>query len=156
LLKSFLDDIGLGSFIKTSGGKGMHVVVPLQPRHEWQLVREFAQAVVVHLADLIPQRFVAKSGPRNRVGKIFIDYLRNNWGATTAAAWSARARPGVGVSVPIDWSELDSVKAGDHWTVRNAAARFAQGNQPWAAYSASAQTLTKAMKAMGFKPSKAS
>jgi bifunctional non-homologous end joining protein LigD len=156
LLKSFLDDIGLGSFIKTSGGKGMHVVVPLQPRHEWQLVREFAQAVVVHLAEVIPQRFVAKSGPRNRVGKIFIDYLRNNWGATTAAAWSARARPGVGVSVPIDWSELDSVKAGDHWTVRNAAARFAQGNQPWAAYSASAQTLTKAMKAMGFKPSKAS
>ena len=60
----------------------------------------------MHLAQTIPERFVAKSGPRNRVGKIFVDYLRNGFGATTVSAWSARSRPGLGVSVPLDWDEL--------------------------------------------------
>ena len=101
---------------------------------------------------VVPQRFVAKSGPRNRVGKIFIDYLRNGWGATTASAWSARARPGLGVSVPIDWGELAQVDGGAHWTVRNIDARLAVGNVPWGALGASRQTLTKAMKALDFKP----
>jgi len=115
-------------------------------------VRQVAQAVVVRMAEVVPQRFVAKSGPRNRVGRIFIDYLRNGWGATTAAAWSARARPGLGVSVPIDWTELDQVDSGAHWTVRNAEARRALGNAPWASYGASRQTLTRAMKALDFEP----
>ena len=148
LLRSFLAEIGLASFLKTSGGKGLHVVVPLTPRQDWPLVRRFSQAVVVHLADVAPQRFVAKSGPRNRVGRIFIDYLRNGWGATTAAAWSARARPGLGVSVPIDWAELASVDSGAHWTLRNVDARLATGNEPWATYGSTRDGLTKAMKAL--------
>ncbi|MBC8056208.1 MAG: DNA ligase D [Rhizobiales bacterium] len=152
LLHAFLGELGLASLLKTSGGKGLHVVVPLAPRHTWQAVRQFSQAIVVHMARVVPQRFVAKSGPRNRVGKIYIDYLRNGWGATTASAWSARARAGLGVSVPVDWSELPQVGGGAHWTVRNIDARLAVGNAPWGAMGASRQTLTKAMKALDFKP----
>jgi bifunctional non-homologous end joining protein LigD len=152
LVHGFLDQLGLANFLKTSGGKGLHVVVPLAARHDWRVVRQFAQAVVVRIATVAPQRFVAKSGPRNRVGRIFIDYLRNGWGATTAAAWSARARPGLGVSVPVDWSELAQVDGGAHWTVRNVASRLEHGNAPWDGCTASRQTLTRAMKALDFKP----
>ena len=155
-LQAFLDELGLAARLKTSGGKGLHVVVPLAPRHDWPLVPAFAQAVVAQLALALPQRFVAKSGPRNRVGRIFIDYLRNGWGATTASAWSARARPGLGVSVPIDWSELAQVTGGAHWNVRNIDARLARGNEPWGVFALSRQTLTKAMKALGFEPTEAS
>ena len=152
LMKSFLGELGLKSLLKTSGGKGLHVIVPLAPRHAWQTARQLSQSIVVHMAQVLPQRFVAKSGPRNRVGKIFIDYLRNGWGATTASAWSARARPGLGVSVPIDWGELAQVDGGAHWTVRDIGARLAAGNEPWGALGASRQTLTRAMKALDFKP----
>ena len=156
LVRTFLAELGLTSFLKTSGGKGLHVVVPLAARHDWQTVRQFSQAIVVRLADVIPQRFVAKSGPRNRLGKIFIDYLRNGWGATTAAAWSVRARAGLGVSVPLDWSELAQVDGGAHWTLGNVDARLGHGNQPWHAYARTKQTLAKSMRALEFKPTKGS
>jgi len=150
LLHGFLDELGLASFVKTSGGKGLHVVVPLTPRYGWDVVKGFARALVQHAATVVPQRFVAKSGPKNRVGKIFIDYLRNGFGATTACAWSARARPGMGVSVPIAWDELDDLSGAAHWTVRNVASRLAVGNRPWAAYSGARQGLAAAMRALGF------
>jgi bifunctional non-homologous end joining protein LigD len=156
LVHAFLAELGLTSFLKTSGGKGLHVIVPLAVRHDWQLVRQVSQAIVVHLAQAVPQHFVAKSGPRNRVGKIFIDYLRNGWGATTAAAWSARARAGLGVSVPLDWSELAQIDGGAHWMLRNVDARLVRGNQPWDAYARAKQTLAKSMRALHFKPTGAS
>jgi bifunctional non-homologous end joining protein LigD len=108
--------------------------------------------VVSHMAMTLPDRFAFKSGPRNRVGKIFIDYLRNGRGATTAAAWSARVRPGLGISVPISWEELPSIKGGDHWNVQTAHTRLDKGNEPWAAYAKSARSLTAAMKKLGFTP----
>ncbi|CAM5796442.1 non-homologous end-joining DNA ligase [Rhizobacter fulvus] len=152
LVHAFLGELKLASWVKTSGGKGLHVVVPLAPRHDWQVVRQVAHAVVARMAEVVPQRFVAKSGPRNRVGKIFIDYLRNGWGSTTAAAWSARARPGLGVSVPIDWSELAQVESGAHWTVRNVEPRLRLDQTAWGGFSASRQTLARAMKALDFEP----
>ena len=152
LLHSFLDELGLKCLLKTSGGQGLHVIVLMAPKHEWQIVRQFSQAIVVHVARVVPQRFVEKSGPRNRVGRIFIDYLRNGWGATTASAWSARARPGLGVSVPVDWSELAQVDGGAHWHVRNIDTRLALGNEPWGVFASSRQTLTRAMKALKFAP----
>jgi len=152
LVRAFLNQLGLQVFLKTSGGKGLHLVVPIQKRFDWDTVKDFSEAIVVHLAETIPERFVAKSGPRNRVGKIFIDYLRNGLGATTVAAWSARARPGMGISVPITWEELDQVKSSNHWTVQNVEARLATGNQPWSGYAQSAKSLTSAMKKLGFKP----
>ena len=149
LLHAFLDDLELASFAKTSGGKGLHVVVPLAPQHDWDTVRRLAQAIVVHLAEVIPKRFVAKSGAKNRVGRIYIDYLRNAFGATTVAAWSARARPGLGVSVPIAWSELDALRSGAHWNVASIGERLDRGNAPWDAYESSRRPLSRAMKQLG-------
>ncbi len=151
LVQAFLLQLGLTPFLKTSGGKGLHIVVPLRKVHDWDTVKGFSQAVVAHMAATIPQRFVARSGPRNRVGKIFIDYLRNGLGATTVCAWSARTRPGLGVSVPVNWSELDALTAGDHWTVRTLHARLATGNDPWQGYARAARGLTAAMKALGYR-----
>ncbi|PWF48737.1 non-homologous end-joining DNA ligase LigD, partial [Massilia glaciei] len=152
LVHAFLNELGLPSFLKTSGGKGLHVVVPLKPALDWDAVKDFSQAIVRHLSSTLPERFAFKSGPRNRVGKIFIDYLRNGQGATTVSAWSARARPGLGISVPLDWDELMSVKSGDQWHVRNAHTRLDRGNAPWDGYARSARGLAAAMKQLGLKP----
>ena len=152
LVRAFLDELGLPAWLKTSGGKGLHVVVPLKPRHGWDPVKDFSQAVVEHLARTIPQRFVAKSGPKNRVGKIFIDYLRNGFGATTVSAWSARARPGLGISVPVRWEELQGLKSGAHWTVRSVHERLDEGNSPWDGYQRSSVAPDAAMKKLGFQP----
>ncbi len=150
LVRVFLQQLGLEAFVKTSGGKGLHVVVAVRKQHGWDTVKAFSQAIVQHLARTLPQIFVAKSGPKNRVGKIFIDYLRNGFGATTACAWSARARPGMGVSVPIRWEEVESIRSGAHWTVADIHDRLDEGNAPWDGYAA--QALGPAMKTLGFDP----
>ncbi|MEO7497917.1 MAG: DNA ligase D [Massilia sp.] len=152
LMHAFLDELGLPNYLKTSGGKGLHVIVPIKTGYDWDTVKSFSQEIVRHLASTLPERFAFKSGPKNRVGKIFIDYLRNGQGATTACAWSARVRPGLGISVPLGWDELMVVKAGDQWNVKNAHTRLDKGNEPWSGYAKSARSLTAAMKAMGFKP----
>ncbi|MCC7681764.1 DNA ligase D [Janthinobacterium sp. FW305-128] len=152
LLRAFLTELGLPAWLKTSGGKGLHVVVPIRPKHDWDTVKAFSQAIVAHMAQLIPQRFVLKSGPSNRVGKIFIDYLRNGRGATTVCAWSARTRSGLGISVPLAWEELDQLKAGDQWNVGNVHSRLDVGNAPWAGYARSAKGLDAAMKKLAFTP----
>jgi bifunctional non-homologous end joining protein LigD len=151
LVHAFLDELGLPSFLKTSGGKGLHLVVPLRRQLDWDTVKDFSQAVVQHMARAIPQRFVSKSGGSNRVGKIFIDYLRNGYGATTVCAWSARSRPGLGISVPVRWDELEGLKGGAHWTVRDVHTRLDQGNSPWQDYESSRTALGSAMKALGFR-----
>ncbi|MBC7379650.1 MAG: DNA ligase D [Burkholderiaceae bacterium] len=153
LVQIFLTELGLTGFLKTSGGKGLHVVVPLKRAHDFATVKDFSHAMVAHLARVLPQRFVAKSGPKNRMGKIFVDYLRNGFGATTVAAWSVRARPGLGVSVPVAWDELTALTSGAHWTAQTLGERLATGNQPWRDYASSAKGLSAAMTQLGFKPS---
>jgi bifunctional non-homologous end joining protein LigD len=145
LAKAFLDELKLKCFLKTSGGKGLHIVVPLSPVANWDEVKDFSEAIVVHLARTVPQRFVAKSGPKNRVGKIFIDYLRNSRGATTAAAFSARARPGLGVSMPLAWDELEGLKSASQWNITNALSRLQkQKTDPWQDYRRTRQTIKRA------------
>ncbi|MEW6373749.1 MAG: DNA ligase D [Pseudomonadota bacterium] len=151
LMHAFLDELGLPNFLKTSGGKGLHVVVPIKGGKDWDTVKAFSQAIVKHLASTLPERFAFKSGAKNRVGKIFIDYLRNGQGATTVSAWAARVRPGLGISVPVAWDELKSLKSGDQWNVTNVHTRLDRGNDPWAGYAKAAKTLTAAMKQMDFK-----
>ena len=151
LVAAFLLQLRLVPFLKTSGGKGLHVVVPLRKVHTWAVVKDFSHAVVLHMAHTIPQRFVEKSGLKNRLGKVFIDYLRNGEGASTACAWSARARPGLGISVPVAWEELGALKAGNHWTVQSVHSRLDSGNLPWKNYLRSARSLTAAMSALGFE-----
>jgi bifunctional non-homologous end joining protein LigD len=151
LVHGFLAELKLAAFLKTSGGKGLHVVVPLRPQSHWDTVKDFSQAIVQHLARTLPRRFVGKSGGTNRVGRIFIDYLRNGFGATTVAAWSARSRPGLGISVPVRWDELGGLTGGAHWTVASARTRLDQGNAPWQDYETSRNALAPAMKALGFQ-----
>lgn len=154
LVRVLLRELGLPAFLKTSGGKGLHIVVPVKRLRDWDSTKAFSQAVVQHLAKTIPARFVAKSGPRNRVGKIFVDYLRNGRGATTVSAWSARARPGLGVSVPVGWGELPHITSGAHWTLASIEERLRTGNAPWKDYAASAVALGEAMRALDFQPSR--
>jgi bifunctional non-homologous end joining protein LigD len=152
LVRTLLTELGLESWLKTSGGKGLHVVVPLAPRRDYDTVKGFSQAVVQHIAKTIPQRFVAKSGGANRIGRVFIDYLRNGFGQTTALAFSARARPGLGVSMPVAWDDLMSLTGGAQWTVATAREHLSfQAADPWAGFPLSRQTLTRAMKTLDFR-----
>ena len=155
LVRSLLQELSLESWLKTSGGKGLHVVVPLMPRDDWDSVKELSRALVQHLVRVIPGRFVAVSGERNRVGRIFVDFLRNSHGATTAAAFSVRARRGLGVSMPVSWDDLGSLKSGAHWTVATAREHLSfQTADPWADYWTKKQSLTAAIKTLGVKPPK--
>jgi bifunctional non-homologous end joining protein LigD len=154
LTHTLLAELGLESWLKTSGGKGLHVVVPIAPRLSYDAVNGFARAAVQHLARAIPSRFVAKSGAANRKGKIFVDWLRNGHGATTVAAYSARARPGLGVSMPVRWDDLAGLKSGAHWTIATAREHLSfQREDPWAGYFRSRQTLERALRTLDLEPS---
>ena len=148
LTQTLLDEIGLASFLKTSGGKGLHIVVPLDPVHEWADVKGFSQAIARYLAKLLPSHFSAVSGPKNRVGRIFIDYLRNSRGASTVAPYSVRAREGLPVSVPIHRGELADLKGANIWTVCNLMERLQElgDDDPWADMKHTRQQLTGEMR----------
>ncbi|ANQ84929.1 ATP-dependent DNA ligase [Azoarcus olearius] len=147
LVLTLLDEIGLDAFLKTSGGKGIHVVVPLARRHDWEALKQFSRAVTRHLARILPQRFADRMGPQNRVGRIFVDYLRNQRAASTVSAYSVRARPGLAVSVPITRQELERIDGADQWTVRNLHQRLARlTRDPWEGY-ANRQVISAAMRA---------
>jgi bifunctional non-homologous end joining protein LigD len=149
---SVLDELGLDAYIKTSGGKGMHIIVPLARKADWDTVKAFAKALAQFISEQLPERFTATSGPKNRVGKIFIDYLRNTRGASTVAAYSARARPGLPVSVPVSRDELASLKSSDQWNIANLQKRLRKLKaDPWAGYK-NTQRITRPMwKRLGVK-----
>jgi len=154
LMRAMLDELGLASWLKTSGGKGLHVVVPIVPKLGYDVVKAFSQAVVAHLAKTIPARFVARSGGANRIGRIYVDYLRNGHGQTTAAAFSARARPGLGVSMPVAWEQLMVLKGGAQWTIATAREYLSfEQRDPWAEYWTTRQTLVQGMKTLGIEAS---
>jgi len=147
LTRTLLEELGLTSFCKTSGGKGLHVVVPLAKHAGWDEVKGFSQAVAQHMASTLPKYFSAKMGAQNRKQKIFVDYLRNNRGSSTVAAFSVRARPGLGVSVPLAWDEVGQTTGGDQWNIRNLHERLAQlKSDPWAEYPKTRQRITAAMR----------
>ncbi|QXI25630.1 DNA ligase D [Pseudomonas vanderleydeniana] len=146
LTLALLDELGLKVFLKTSGGKGMHLVVPLTRRAGWAEVKDFSHALVEHMAGLFPDRFSAVSGPKNRIGRIFIDYLRNGRGATTVAAYSLRAREGLPVSVPIWREELAQLKGANQWNIGNLRERLAEVDDPWAGMASVRQSITARMR----------
>src|SRR5690606_9667104 len=106
LALDLLEELGLQTFLTPSAASGMQAAVPIDRRHSWDTVRAFAQGVSLRLAEQAPDRLVARMGAKNRVGKVFVDYLRNQRGASTVAAYSVRARPGLAVSVPVERDEL--------------------------------------------------
>jgi bifunctional non-homologous end joining protein LigD len=114
-----LTDLGLASFLKTSGGKGLHVVVPLAPRAGWEEAKAFTERVANEMAKEHPDKYIATLSKRARSGRIFIDYLRNGRGSTAVAAYSTRSHPQATVSTPIDWDEVSEGLKADHFTVDN-------------------------------------
>jgi len=143
-IREFLQDLGLKSFLKTSGGKGLHIVVPLRRTHSWDEVDDFSRAVADAIVTAAPQHYIATMSKKARAGKIFIDYLRNKRGATSVAPYSIRARAGAPVSVPIDWTELPKLKSGDQFTMA-ATLRRLKKPDPWAALAKTKQAITQKM-----------
>lgn len=126
-----LKDLGLASFLKTTGGKGLHVYAPLKPAADWAAVKDFAHRLAVAMAKDSPQRYLATASKKARRNRIFIDYLRNGRGATAVCAYSARARAGATVSTPLDWNELGPEMRSDRFTVLNVLNRLAHIDDPW-------------------------
>jgi len=116
LHRSF-DALGLESFALLSGGKGIHIVVPLVPAAEWEVVREFAKAFCTTLAEADPKRFTVALPKKERRGRIFLDFLRNQRTATAIMPYSARARAGMPVAAPVEWTELEDIKRADAFTI---------------------------------------
>ncbi len=147
LLRTLFNELGLACFLKTTGGKGLHVAVPIQRVHTWDEVKSFAKAIAEHLVTLIPERFVANMSKQKRKGKIYVDFLRNARGATAIAAYSTRAKPFAPVSVPLAWDELSIDLRSDHFNVANVPQRLAHLHRdPWHEYFVVKQKLTKKMK----------
>ena len=136
-----LSDAGLAAFVKTSGGKGLHVVAPLKPKADWPAVKAFTKALAEAMAADAPDAYVATVAKSKRKGRILIDYLRNQRGMTAVAAYSTRARPGAAVSMPVAWDELDQITP-DYFTVMNTPARLdALARDPWEDFRAAATPL---------------
>jgi bifunctional non-homologous end joining protein LigD len=126
-----LERVKLKSFLKTSGGKGLHVVLPIKPV-PWDTAKEFCHTVAASMEADEPNRYVASATKSKRNKRIFVDYLRNSREATAVAPYSTRARPGAPVSTPIDWSELGTLKSSNQYTVLNLPARLKRlRNDPW-------------------------
>ncbi len=119
-IRGKLADLGLASFAMVTGGKGVHAIVPLKPGHSWETHKDFAQRFAQALATAEPERFTAAMSKARRKGKIFIDWLRNQRGATAVVPYSARARSGAPIAAPIAWSELDEMESARAFTIGDA------------------------------------
>jgi bifunctional non-homologous end joining protein LigD len=145
-VRAFLQDLGLESFVKTTGGKGLHLVVPIDRRHDWEEAKEFCKRVAELIVTADPTHYTASMAKAARPGKIFIDYLRNARGATAILPYSTRARPGAPVSTPLTWEELSARIRSDQYTIRNLAKRLASlKRDPWAALASVRQGLAGPM-----------
>ena len=146
-LRDLLGELGLESWVKSTGGKGLHVVVPITRRSEWEEARAFTKAVAGRLVAEDPDGFTARMSRSRRSGRIFVDYLRNAWNATAIAEYSTRARPGAPVAAPLAWDELSTrARTPPLLTIRDVPTRLAGGDDPWAGFDDVRQSITAAMK----------
>lgn len=150
-VREFLADLGFKSFLKSTGGKGLHLVAPLTPKLGWDEVKEFAKAVADGLVAARPDRYTANPLKRTRVGKIFVDYLRNQRGGSAIVNYSTRAKEGAPVACPLRWDELKGLKTASPYNVKTLPARLkALKSDPWEGFFSTRQSITaKAKKALG-------
>lgn len=131
-IKEHLQSYKLKSFVKTTGGKGLHIVIPVNPEYKWDLVKQFAHAFVQFIVKTYPNDYVSEMTKSKRAGKIFIDYMRNQRGATAVCAYSTRARPEAPISVPLDWNELTHKKEDTFYTLKTLPYRLKKlKKDPW-------------------------
>jgi bifunctional non-homologous end joining protein LigD len=141
-VRSFLQELGLGSFVKTTGGKGLHLVVPIKRRHDWAEAKAFSRRVAEAIVAADPRHYTATMAKAARHGKIFLDYFRNDRGATAVIPYSPRAKPHAPVSVPLAWDELSARIPSDHYTIRTLAKRLSSlRTDPWDGFASQRQSL---------------
>jgi bifunctional non-homologous end joining protein LigD len=133
LIRQILSELKLESFVKTSGGKGLHIVLPLKNEvHKWDTIKDFSLLIAENLVKHQPDKYTVELRKDERVGKVFVDYLRNSKGATTIAAFSTRARPGAAVSVPVFWEEVTTKLQPNQYNIHNIFQRLAKLQEnPW-------------------------
>ena len=131
-LKEMLEDLNLKSFVKLTGGKGLHVHIPLAPLYDWDQIKSFAQTLALQMVSTNPVKYVANMSKKQRKGKIFVDYLRNGYGATAVVPYSLRAKPLSAVALPLEWSELKRIKGPQEYTIRRALKKIkTRKADPW-------------------------
>lgn len=144
--RNLLGELGLSGFLKSTGGKGLHVVVPLEPDAGWDEAKVFAKGVAEALAASDPKKLTTSVSKAARSGKVFIDYLRNGRGATAVTPYSTRARTGAPVAVPLRWDELTRLKSSAAYDMRSVRRRLASLNEdPWAGFDAARRPLSEAL-----------
>ena len=147
LTRTMVEGLGLRSFLKTTGGKGLHVVVPIEPRLPWAEVKEFSHRMAQFLVRARPDLFISTIAKAERTGKVFVDYLRNSETASAVAAYSSRARPGATVSTPLSWDELDATDLRAKFTVKSVPQRLARLREdPWKDYAKTRQAISASMR----------
>jgi bifunctional non-homologous end joining protein LigD len=145
-LRRKLAGLGLNAFVKTTGGKGLHIVVPIVRKYRWDEIKPFCKSLAESMTREEPERYLATMSKAKRKGKIFIDYLRNGRGATAVAAYSTRAKSGAPVSAPVSWEEVAAGIRPDQFNVRNLAGRLSRlRKDPWENYESSRRSITAAM-----------
>lgn len=143
-VKQALEARGLRSLVKTTGGKGLHVIVPLERRHDWPQVKAFAKAVAEEMAARDPSRYLSRMSIAERVGRVFVDYLRNDPTATAVAPYSTRARPGAPVATPLRWDEVTPELDPRRFTIETVPERLsAPDADPWADIAGMRQRLPR-------------
>jgi bifunctional non-homologous end joining protein LigD len=151
-LRGRLKELNLTSFLKSTGGKGLHVVVPIQPEYEWPIIKQFSHAIVLEMEKSNPGLYLTKMNKASRTNRIYLDYLRNNREATAIAPFSTRARPGVPVAVTLDWKELQSPARPRFYVSSFASWKNRLRHDPWQSMNASKQVLeVRAIRAVGVK-----
>ncbi|MGZ5897151.1 MAG: non-homologous end-joining DNA ligase LigD, partial [Xanthobacteraceae bacterium] len=140
-LKRRLADVGLESFPMVTGGKGIHVVVPLKPDHSWDDHRAFAEAMARLMEEEDPAHYVANMSKAKRRGRIFVDYLRNQRGSTAIAPYSTRAKAGAPIAVPLAWSALGKIENAHPLTITTAMKSLPRAKNPWPGYQKLRQRL---------------
>lgn len=141
-LRELLDELGLAAWPMTTGGRGLHLVVPLDRSEPFDAVRDFAHRVADRLAERHPQRFTTATRKNKRRGRLFLDYLRNAYAQTGVPPYAVRPRPGAPVAVPLEWDEVDDPDLrGDRYTIENVLTRIARKDDPWKGLMRHARSL---------------